>query len=85
MQDISIDVFTTRPDTIYGCTYLVMAPEHKLLSSITTTSRFEELSAFSLEILKSGAIERSNTSKSKRGMPTGGTELSGIDSSFTSY
>ena len=40
-KDASIDVFTTRPDTIYGTTFLVLSPEHSLVNEITSEDKLE--------------------------------------------
>src|SRR3546814_13577929 len=41
-----IEVFTTRPDTIFGCTFLVLAPEHELVNRMTTDGQREEVAAY---------------------------------------
>ena len=46
MEEVSVKVFTTRPDTIFGCTFLVLAKDHDLVSSLTTLSQDHSISAF---------------------------------------
>ncbi|MEC9286642.1 MAG: leucine--tRNA ligase [Pseudomonadota bacterium] len=45
-SDTSIEVFTTRPDTLFGCTYLVLAPEHPLVSSVVSPEHKQTVSAY---------------------------------------
>ena len=45
-ENDTIDVFTTRPDTIFGTTFLVLSPEHALVEKITTTENFEEVKKY---------------------------------------
>ena len=67
-----IGVFTTRPDTVYGVTYLVLAPEHPLTPKITTPEKKEAVETFIQEVAKESEIERTAEDKPKRGMMTGG-------------
>ncbi len=46
MEEVSVKVFTTRPDTIFGCTFLVLAKDHDLVSSLTTVSQEHSIAAF---------------------------------------
>ena len=46
MEEVSVKVFTTRPDTIFGCTFLVLAKDHDLVSSLTTVSQDGAIAAF---------------------------------------
>src|SRR5437016_7737467 len=46
---LSIDVFTTRPDTVFGATFLTIAPEHELVDQLTTPERKSEVSAYVTE------------------------------------
>ncbi len=67
-----IGVFTTRPDTVYGVTYVVLAPEHPLTASVTTPEQKEAVEAFIQEVSSQSELERTAEDKPKRGMPTGG-------------
>jgi leucyl-tRNA synthetase len=67
-----IGVFTTRPDTVYGVTYLVLAPEHPLTPKITTPDRKDAVEAFIEEVSSESEIERTAEDKPKRGILTGG-------------
>ena len=70
-----IAVFTTRPDTVYGVTYLVLAPEHPLTLLVTTPERQEVVKAFIQEISGQSEIERVAEDRPKRGILTGGTAI----------
>ena len=54
----SIKVFTTRPDTIFGATFIVLAPEHKLVSSLTTDENRVEVEGYCKQAIKKSEIER---------------------------
>ena len=70
--DEKIGVFTTRPDTVYGVTYLVLAPEHPLTRGVTTPQRKEAVDAFIEEVARESELERTAEDKPKRGILTGG-------------
>ncbi len=70
-----IAVFTTRPDTVYGVTYLVLAPEHPLTLEVTTSEQKEAVEAFIKEIKQQTEIERTAEDKPKRGILTGGKAI----------
>jgi len=71
-RDESIEVFTTRVDTIYGITYVVLAPEHPLVSALTQGTEYEEpVRAFAKDALREGEITRSAAETEKRGVFTG--------------
>ena len=55
-----IDVFTTRPDTLYGCTYLVLAPEHPFVEKLTAPDKLQEVRAFVKKCIMQGEIERTS-------------------------
>ena len=67
-----IAVFTTRPDTVYGVTYVVLAPEHPLTPQVTTPEQQAAVAAFIEEIKNESEIERTAEDKPKRGILTGG-------------
>jgi leucyl-tRNA synthetase len=69
-----LEVFTTRPDTAFGMTYAVIAPEHPMIEELTTTGCRQEVESFRAEALERSDIERQSTdlnSKTKRGAFTG--------------
>ncbi|ACU54248.1 leucyl-tRNA synthetase [Acidimicrobium ferrooxidans DSM 10331] len=69
----SITVFTTRPDTIFGVTFLVLAPEHPLVESITPPERRDEVEAFRADVATRSELERQSdvASLDKRGLALG--------------
>jgi len=67
-----IPVFTTRPDTIYGVTFFVLAPEHPWVEKITTPEHKSEVEAYVDEARHMTEIERMSTEKEKTGVFTGG-------------
>ncbi|MDO4611717.1 MAG: leucine--tRNA ligase [Candidatus Saccharibacteria bacterium] len=70
LDDITLKVFTTRPDTILGATFLVVAPEHKDLEALTTDDTREKVLAYKAAALKKSEIERQEN-KEKTGVFTG--------------
>ncbi|MGL5134028.1 MAG: class I tRNA ligase family protein, partial [Planktothrix sp.] len=73
--DENIAVFTTRPDTVYGVSYLVLAPEHPLVAQVTTTEQKAAVEAFIQEVKNESQTDRTSEDKPKRGVPTGGKVL----------
>jgi leucyl-tRNA synthetase len=71
-MDETIAVFTTRPDTVYGVSYVVLAPEHPLVAQVTTAEQKQTVEAFMAEVAQESEIDRTAEDKPKRGVPTGG-------------
>lgn len=69
--DASITVFTTRPDTIFGATFLVLAPEHPLVKTLGTDGFADALDDYVKEAIKKSEIDRLNETKEKTGVFTG--------------
>ena len=69
--DDEIRVFTTRPDTIFGATYMVLAPEHHLVEKITTGNQKQKVADYKEEAAKKSDLERTELSKQKTGVFTG--------------
>ena len=67
----SITVFTTRADTLFGVTYVVLAPEHPYVNVITTAGQRATVDAYVAQAAKQSEIERTSTSKDKTGVFTG--------------
>lgn len=65
-----ITVFTTRPDTLYGVTFLVLAPEHELIDTLTIASQKAEVEAYIKQALSKSEVERQEN-KDKSGVFTG--------------
>ncbi|HOV78843.1 MAG TPA: leucine--tRNA ligase [Bacillota bacterium] len=71
-SDDVITVYTTRPDTVFGVTYMVLAPEHPLVEKlISGTDREEEIKEFVRSVRKLSEIDRTSTEAEKVGLPTG--------------
>jgi len=66
-----IEVFTTRPDTIFGATYLVLAPEHPIVDSIVTQAQKKEINEYKEAALSKSDLERQENQKNKTGVFTG--------------
>lgn len=73
--DEKIGVYTTRPDTVYGVSYLVLAPEHPLTKRVTTKEQQAAVEAFIKEVSNQSELERTAEDKPKRGIPTGGVAI----------
>jgi leucyl-tRNA synthetase len=67
----AVPVFTTRLDTIHGCTYVVLAPEHALVAKLTAPERRAEVDAFVARMKKTDAAERTGETAPKEGVFTG--------------
>ncbi len=66
-----IEVFTTRPDTLFGATYVVLAPEHELVEQITTADQKEAVEAYKKQVELKSELERTDLAKEKTGVATG--------------
>jgi leucyl-tRNA synthetase len=67
----SIRVFTTRPDTVFGATFMVLAPEHPLVSEITTPAQQEAVDAYRRQVAAKDIISRKIGDREKTGVFTG--------------
>ncbi|GIV54958.1 MAG: leucine--tRNA ligase [Candidatus Kapaibacterium sp.] len=70
-SEASVTVFTTRPDTLFGATYLVLAPEHRLIEQITTPNCSSAVAAYVAEAQRKTDLERTELSREKTGVFTG--------------
>ncbi|HSW90581.1 MAG TPA: leucine--tRNA ligase, partial [Candidatus Saccharimonadales bacterium] len=70
-RDDEITVFSTRPDTIFGATFIVLAPEHPLARELVSDETREMVNAYIDEAIKRSEIERSSENKDKTGVFTG--------------
>ncbi len=66
-----ITVFTTRPDTLFGCTFMVLAPEHPLVAELTTDEQRADVEAYVEQARRQNEIERQSTTREKTGVFTG--------------
>ncbi len=74
-----IEVFTTRPDTLFGATYVVLAPEHPLVREITKPEYKAKVSEYIDFVAHENEIERTSTTKEKTGVPTGAFAINPIN------
>ena len=73
------EVFTTRPDTLFGATYLVLSPEHALVGKITTAPRREAVEAYQKQVSSKSDLERTDLAKEKTGVFTGGFAVNPVN------
>ncbi len=78
-EDLSISVFTTRPDTLFGATYMVLAPEHPLVDRITSPTHREAIEAYRTMIAGKSDRDRMADTKEKTGVFTGGYAINPIN------
>ncbi len=72
-------VFTTRPDTLFGATYAVLAPEHPFVEKITTTAQKEQVEAYIQKIKAKSDLERTDLAKEKTGVFTGAYAINPVN------
>ncbi|MEY2579048.1 MAG: leucyl-tRNA synthetase [Verrucomicrobiota bacterium] len=75
----NIRVFTTRPDTLYGATYMVLAPENPLVDQITTPDHRNAVSDYRSQIAAKSDLERTDLAKEKTGVFTGGFAVNPVN------
>src|SRR4051794_7385064 len=78
-RDESVTVFTTRPDTLYGATYMVLAPEHPLVDTITTPEQRGAVEQYRAAIAGKSDRERMADAKEKSGVATGAYAINPIN------
>ena len=74
-----LSVFTTRADTLYGCTYVVISPEHELVDSLTTPEQKKAVEEYKLYAAKASEIDRLSTTREKTGVFTGSYAINPIN------
>ncbi|WEV57891.1 leucine--tRNA ligase [Ligilactobacillus acidipiscis] len=70
-HDDEIEVFTTRPDTIFGASCMILAPEHELVKKLTTPEQKEAVEKYVAEVSHKSDLERTDLAKNKTGVFTG--------------
>lgn len=78
-HDAELTVFTTRPDTLYGATYMVIATEHPLLAVFTTESQSDSVKTYVERAKSKSDLERAELSKEKTGVWTGAKAVNPIN------
>lgn len=71
VEGLEIPVYTTRPDTVYGITYMVVAPEYKDIDKLTTPENKKAVEEYQSYARKASEIERLSTERTKTGVPLG--------------
>ncbi len=79
----SVTVFTTRPDTLFGATFIVLAPEHPLIESITTSDHKASVNSYIKSAQSKSEIERQDTSREKTGVFTGAYAINPVNGEKT--
>ncbi len=74
----SLEIFTTRPDTLFGATFMVVAPEHPIVKAITTADRKAEVDAYVTRSINRSERER-REAKDKTGVATGGFAINPVN------
>ncbi len=74
-----IRVYTTRPDTLFGATYMVLAPEHPLVAAITTNEQRESVAAYQQKSSLKSDLDRTDLAKEKSGVFTGGHAINPVN------
>ncbi len=78
-QDCNLTVFTTRPDTLFGATYCVLAPEHELVDKITSSEQAEAVKAYQEAAARKSDLERTDLAKEKTGVFTGAYAINPVN------
>ena len=78
-SDDPVEVFTTRPDTLWGATFLVLAPEHPLVSRLTTPDRKAAVESYVQQTLRQSDIQREAADEAKSGVFTGGYAVNPVN------
>jgi leucyl-tRNA synthetase len=74
-----IRVYTTRPDTLFGATYMVLAPEHPLVDRVTTPAQKAAVDAYREGAARKSDLDRTDLAKSKTGVATGGFAVNPVN------
>ncbi|WP_420453283.1 leucine--tRNA ligase [Ilumatobacter sp.] len=74
-----IEVFTTRPDTLFGASFLVLSPEHPLVDELTTHDRSDAVATYRAEAAAKKDVERQDDSRTKTGAATGSDAVNPVD------
>lgn len=78
----ALPVFTTRPDTVFGVTFFLLAPEHQLVQAITTDDQRAQITAYTLQAARLSEIDRMTETREKTGVFTGGFVINPINQSL---
>ena len=79
VQGTPVTVFTTRPDTLFGATYMVLAPEHPLVSEITTAEQLDAVKSYQETCANKSDLDRGDLNKDKSGVFTGAHAINPVN------
>jgi leucyl-tRNA synthetase len=74
-----LEVFTTRPDTLFGATYVVLSPEHPFVAEITAPEQLQDVEAYQREVGSKSDLERTELTKEKTGVFTGAYAINPVN------
>ena len=74
-----VEVFTTRPDTLFGATYMILSPEHPLVQSITTAAQKDAVEKYQAAVASKSDLERAELNKEKTGVFTGAYAINAVN------
>ena len=74
-----LEIFTTRPDTLWGATFMVLAPEHPLVDKITTPDQAAAVEAYRQDTARQSDVQRETTDREKTGCFTGGYAINPVN------
>lgn len=78
-QGDDLEVFTTRPDTLWGATFMVLSPEHPLVEKLTTAEQKEAIATYQAEAAAKSDIDRTDEGKEKSGVWTGSYAINPVN------
>lgn len=78
-SDDKLTVFTTRPDTLFGATFMVLAPEHDMVASLTTSDQKAAVNSYIKETQQKSDVERQETDREKTGVFTGAYAINPVN------
>jgi leucyl-tRNA synthetase len=78
-NELSIEIYTTRPDTLFGATYMVLSPEHSLVEKITSAGQKQAVDAYIEEAGRKSDLERTDLSKEKTGVWSGAYAINPVN------
>jgi len=78
-DDSSLEIYTTRPDTLFGATYMVLSPEHPLVEKLTTPGQKQAVKSYIEEAAKKSDLERTDLAKEKTGVFSGAYAINPVN------
>ena len=79
LAQVSLEIYTTRPDTLFGATYMVLSPEHPLVEKLTTPDQKQAVAAYIEEAAKKSDLERTDLAKEKTGVFSGAYAINPVN------